>query len=89
MNDLESRFSGNLLEPLLFDDWGAAGKFIRDQRCAFCLGCLVPQFAPDHKYTVECPEHGAIYGHNHIHRADAERVVDGQRTGAFEIRSNL
>ena len=89
MTDLEARLTGNLLDPLIFDDWGSVGKFIRDQRCAMCLGCLVPQFAPAGTYTAECPDCGPIYEHNHVHRADVEKIKDNQLTGEFELRHNL
>jgi len=80
-----NRLEGNLLEPILFDDWGEISLFIRDHRCA-CRSSLLPKFAPERRYIAECPNCGPIYLHNHAHRADAEKVTDHILSGKIELR---
>lgn len=84
--NLPDRLKGNLLESLVFDNFGEAGNFIKARRCAMCFGHLVRKFAHDRKYTVECPECGPIYSHNHVHYAEVEKLKDQQLSSAIELR---
>jgi hypothetical protein len=84
--DLEERLTGdNLLEPLLFEE-GEIDLFIRDNKCGFCGGYLFKRFAPDRKYTANCPEHGEVFEHTKTSEYVAEEVVRNTRVAKNELR---
>lgn len=85
MGDL-TRLTGNLAEPLTFNEYGEAGKFVRERVCAFCFAHLVVDFASNRKYTVKCPNCGPVYAHTHVHVSAAERAADSQLSGEYELR---
>ena len=83
--DLSERLTGgNLLEPLLFDE-GEIDLFIRDNKCGFCGGYLFKRFAPDRKYTANCPEHGEVFEHTRTSEHVAEEVKRNVRVGKNEM----
>jgi hypothetical protein len=56
----------NLLAPLEFDDIWAARKFCKYNRCALCLGEIIPKITEPYDdfikahYNVECENHGLL-----------------------------
>ncbi len=84
--DLEERIKGsNLLDPLLFGE-GEIDLFIRDNKCGFCGGYLFTRFAPDRKYTANCPEHGEVYEHTKTTVFVADEVKRNARVGKNELK---
>ena len=84
--DLSERLTeGNLLDPLLFEE-GEIDLFVRDNRCGFCGGYLFKRFAPDRKYTANCPEHGEVYEHTKTSEYVADEVKRNVRVGKNELR---
>ncbi len=84
--DLEERLTGdNLLEPLLFEE-GEIDLFIRDNKCGFCGGYLEKMFAPDRKYTANCPEHGEVFERTKTSEYVADEVKRNTRVAKNELK---
>ena len=77
----------NLLDPLTFVE-GEISLFIRDHSCGLCGGYLYAKHAPGRKYTAHCPEHGAIYGHNHVKKFKGDQAKQGIIDGRHELRDD-
>ena len=83
--DLSERLTGgNLIEPLLFEE-GEIDLFIRDNKCGFCGGYLFKRFAPDRKYTANCPEHREVFEHTKTSEYVADEVKRNIRVGKNEL----
>ena len=79
------KLTANLLEPLTFED-GEISKFVRDNRCADCLGVLQYKMSPGRKWTAYCFKCGPTYAHNYISRSAAERAASDRLASMRELR---
>ncbi len=75
----------NLLEPIILDD-GEANGFVRDRRCANCLGYLFLKPMLDRKWKVFCQKCGDIIEGGHIHESEAEKAEHKKLLGLRELR---
>ncbi len=65
---------------------GEIDKFLRNRVCGRCYGDLVKSFAPNRKYTANCPECGDKWHGATISRITAELREQQAISEYYEIR---
>jgi hypothetical protein len=77
---------GNLLEPLSWDSAGECENFVKNHRC-WCGASLITTYFL-HKFYAECPEHNKMFEHSVIHRSQAAKIVNDERSGMYELNKD-